>query len=70
MNATAYNYERFDDYVERGDEQREFAAFRDVLHAGARAVEITGTLLDGAERIALSSIWRRRTVVVEFGSFT
>ncbi len=70
MTADAYNYERFDDYVEKGAEQQEFAAFPGVLHAGDRAPDITGTLLDDGERVALSSIWRRRTVVVEFGSFT
>lgn len=70
MTTADYNYARFDDYVEHGGEQREFAAFPDVLHAGGRAPEITGTLLDDGERVALSSIWRRQTVAVEFGSFT
>ena len=67
---TAYNYERFDDYVESGAEQREFGAFANLLHAGDAAPEITGTLLGAGEPITLSSIWRKRTVVVEFGSFT
>jgi hypothetical protein len=67
---TGYNYERFDDYVEHGEEQREFGAFPNLLHAGDDAPEITGTLLAEGERIALFSLWRRRTVVVEFGSFT
>jgi hypothetical protein len=70
MTPEAYNYARFDDYVEHGAEQAEFASFPDHLHAGDPAPEITGTLLDEGERIALSSIWGRRTVVVEFGSFT
>ena len=70
MSAAAYNYERFDDYVAHGEEQREFSAFADHLHAGGEAPEIAGLLLDAREQLALSSIWRRRTVVVEFGSFT
>jgi hypothetical protein len=70
MTAEHYNYARFDDYVEHGDEQREFAAFPDLLHAGDPAPDISGTLLAGGEAVALSSIWQQRTVVVEFGSFT
>ena len=65
-----YNYDHFDEYVEHGAEQREFAAFPNHLHAGDPAPEITGVLLDDRRRIALSETWRRRTVVVEFGSFT
>jgi hypothetical protein len=68
--STDYNYERFDDYVECGDEQREFGAFPNHLHAGDPAPEISGTLLEEGRRIALSAIWRRQAVVVEFGSFT
>ena len=32
-----YNYERFEDYVECGDDEREFGAFPNMLHAGERA---------------------------------
>lgn len=67
---TGYNYETFDGYVASGVEQREFAAWPDLLHAGQPAPEIAGTLLDDGEQVALSSVWKRRTVVVEFGSFT
>jgi hypothetical protein len=70
MTTEGYNYERFDDYVAHGGEQAEFAAFPNLLHAGDPAPEITGVLLADGERITLSSIWRKRTVVVEFGSFT
>jgi hypothetical protein len=70
MTSDGYNYARFDDYVAHGGEQVEFAAFPNLLHAGDPAPEISGILLDDGERVALSSIWRRRTVVVEFGSFT
>lgn len=65
-----YNYASFDGYVASGDEQREFAAWGDLLHAGEPAPEITGTSLDDGHQLALSSVWKRRTVVVEFGSFT
>jgi hypothetical protein len=33
----AYNYERFDAYVESGEDEREFGAFPNLLHAGERA---------------------------------
>ena len=68
--ADAYNYDRFDTYVEDGREEREFGAFPNHLHAGQPAPEISGVLLDERNDLALSEIWRRRTVVVEFGSFT
>ena len=61
---------RFDEYVEGGNEQREFAGFPNHLHAGDPAPEISGTLLDDGSAVALSAVWQRRTVVVEFGSFT
>jgi hypothetical protein len=68
-SVSAYNYETFDGYVASGAEQREFGAWPSLLHAGEPAPEIAGVLLDG-DQIALSSVWKRRTVVVEFGSFT
>ncbi len=67
---TTYNYETFDGYVASGAEQREFAAWPDLLHAGEPAPAIIGTLLEDGSQVALSSVWQRRTVVVEFGSFT
>jgi hypothetical protein len=67
--VSGYNYETFEGYVASGDEQREFAAWPNLLHAGGAAPEIAGTLLDG-EQVALSSVWKRGTAVVEFGSFT
>jgi hypothetical protein len=70
MSAASYNYEHFDRYVEDGHEEREFAAFPNLLHAGGPAPEISGVLLDEGNQVALSAVWRRRTVVVEFGSFT
>ncbi len=64
-----YNYERFDLYVENGEEEREFAAFPNMLHAGERAPDGELTPLEG-ERVRLSDLWRQRGVVLEFGSFT
>lgn len=69
MDDQGYNYERFDDYVANGAEQREFGAFPNVLHAGDMAPEVTGVLLDGGQ-MSLSRVWSRQPVVIEFGSFT
>ncbi len=69
-DAGAYNYDRFDLYVEDARERREFEAFPNLLHAGDPAPEIDGILLDTHDRVTLSHIWRQRTVVIEFGSFT
>lgn len=41
-----------------------------LLHAGDPAPEIEGLLLDTNDRVTLAHIWRKRTVVIEFGSFT
>ncbi len=65
-----YNYERFDEYVASGEEEREFAAFPRLLRAGDGAPAITGTLLDDGAAVNLSEVWARRTAVIEFGSFT
>lgn len=67
---SGYNYETFDGYVTSGAEQREFGAWPGLLHVGEPAPEIVATELDSGDVIALSSIWKRRSVVVEFGSFT
>ena len=64
-----YNFERFDAYVETGEDEREFGAFPNMLHAGGRAPDGELTLLDGG-RVRLSELWRQRPVVLEFGSFT
>lgn len=65
----AYNYDRFDAYVEAGDDEVEFAAFPNMLHAGERAPDGLLTRLDG-ERVRLSELWRQQDVMLEFGSFT
>ena len=67
--SAAYNYERFDAYVEGGEDEREFGAFPELLHAGERAPDGELQLLDG-DRVRLSELWRRDGVVLEFGSFT
>ena len=67
--SASYNYERFDVYVERGQDEREFGAFPNMLRAGEQAPDGELQLLDG-ERVRLSDLWRRSGVVLEFGSFT
>jgi hypothetical protein len=66
---SGYNYEHFDLYVEAGEDEREFAAFPNALHAGERAPDRELTVLDG-ERVRLSELWRHTGVMLEFGSFT
>ncbi len=66
---SAYNYERFDAYVESGEDEREFGSFPNMLHAGERAPDGEVMMLDG-DRTVLSELWRDRGVVLEFGSFT
>ena len=65
----AYNYDRFDLYVETGEDEREFGAFPNALHAGERAPDGVLTALDG-ETVRLADLWRSSGVVLEFGSFT
>jgi hypothetical protein len=67
--VAGYNYERFDLYVESGADEREFAAFPNMLHAGEPATDGELTRLDG-ERVRLSELWHRQGLVLEFGSFT
>jgi hypothetical protein len=67
--VSSYNYERFDAYVESGEDEREFGAFPNALHAGERAPDGELALLDGA-RVRLSELWSRQGLVLEFGSFT
>jgi hypothetical protein len=67
--VSAYNYEHFDAYVESGEDESEFGAFPNLLHAGERAPDGELTELGGG-RVRLSELWRRRGMVLEFGSFT
>lgn len=64
-----YNYEHFDAYVASRQDDAEFGAFPNMLHAGERAPDGELTTLDG-ERVRLSELWRSREIVLEFGSFT
>jgi hypothetical protein len=70
VDADDYNYRRFDEYVENGPERAEFAAFPDHLHVGDAAPDFAATRLEDGERLRVSELWRRRDVVLEFGSFT
>jgi hypothetical protein len=55
--------------VASGEDEREFGAFPNALHAGERAPDGELFLL-GSETVRLSDLWRRTGVVLEFGSFT
>jgi hypothetical protein len=46
-----------------------YETFDGYVASGAPAPDIAGTLLDD-DQLTLSSVWKHRTVVVEFGSFT
>ncbi len=65
----SYNYERFDAYVESGEDEREFGSFPNMRHAGERAPDGELAALDGG-RLRLSELWQQQGVVLEFGSFT
>jgi len=62
-------YKHFDDRVADGSEAREFAAFPEHLHVGGPAPDATVTRLGDGQR-KRSDRGGRRTVVMEFGSFT
>ena len=66
---SAYNYERFDDYVASGADEREFGEFPNRLHAGERAPDGELEALGGGT-VHLSELWARAGIVLEFGSFT
>lgn len=72
-NATtvaAYNYPRFDAYVDSGTEAVEFGAFPSRLHAGEPAPDFAATLLGSGAEVHLRDLWRGSMVVMEFGSYT
>ncbi len=69
-NAARYNYARFDEYVRDGREEVEFGAFADGLHAGQPAPDFTVTRLDDGTAHQIADLWRRKDLVMEFGSFT
>lgn len=69
MRTNRYNYVRFDEYVESGQESVEFSAFANHLHAGEAAPDFSALSLDDGP-LQLSDVWAQRNVVLEFGSFT
>ncbi len=69
MSGSEYNYEHFDEYIERGGDD-EFLAFRNVLHVGDRALDFVATRLDDGAKVTMAEVWHRQPVVMEFGSFT
>jgi hypothetical protein len=69
VGGSDYNYEHFDEYIERGGDD-EFLAFRDLLHVAERAPGFVAIRLDDGSEVAVSELWRRQPLVMEFGSFT
>jgi hypothetical protein len=65
-----YNYERFDEYVASGQDEKEFSTFFDRLHAGDPAPDARLTTLDDGSVVNLSDFWADRNLVIEFGSYT
>jgi hypothetical protein len=67
VTPEAYNYAHF---VLDENEQRGFAEFRTLMHAGGPAPD--GELVDARteQRVTLSSLWKRKHLILEFGSFT
>lgn len=61
-----YNYETFDLTLE----EPAFEAFRQLLHVGERAPSFPLEDLRTGETVEMSSLWKGRTAVIEFGSFT
>lgn len=70
MISRSYNYERFDEYVESGEDKKEFSTFFDRLHAGEPAPDATLTSLADGRPARLAELWADRDLVIEFGSFT
>ena len=65
-----YNYARFDEYVESGQDDLEFSSFPHHLHVGMPAPDATLTRLDDGASVRLSELWSDRHLIIEFGSFT
>lgn len=66
----SYNYDRFDEYVESGQDEKEFSSFFDRLHAGDAAPDAALTALNDGATVRLSELWESRDLVIEFGSYT
>jgi hypothetical protein len=70
MKTNGYNYDHFDEYVASGQDQVEFSAFPDHLHAGDPAPDAALTRLEDRTEVRLSEMWAVRNLVIEFGSYT
>ena len=57
MASSAYNYRRFDHYVESGQDDLEFSNFADHLQVGKPAPDATLTRLDDNASVRLSGLW-------------
>jgi hypothetical protein len=68
--VTSYNYENFDEYVESGEDEKEFSTFFDRLHAGEPAPVAILTDLTDDSAVHLSELWVDSNLVIEFGSYT
>ncbi len=62
-DVSAYNYQKF-----IGDD--DFSVFRSVLHGGDQAPDGTVIVAATGESRELSSFWRGRDLILEFGSLT
>ena len=69
-SIAAYNYPRFDEYVAAGSDMADEDAFRASPWAGQRAADFTLPRLGDGAQVSLSSLWRSKPLVMEFGSFT
>lgn len=65
-----YNYAYFDQYVARGGHEADEAAFRASFRAGDPAADFSLLRLADGTRVRLSSMWKSKPLVMEFGSFT
>lgn len=58
------------EYVRDGREAAEFGRFADGLHAGQPAPDFTVARLNDGTSNQIADLWRRKDLVMEFGSFT
>ncbi len=70
IDPVSYNYQRFDEYVESGEDEKEFSTFFNQVHAGETAPDASLTRLSDGAVVSLADFWSERDLVIEFGSFT
>lgn len=63
-DASAYNHPSFNRDADK------FARFPEAPHVGTVAPDFPLEDLDGGATVRLADLWRRDTVVMEFGSFS